>query len=136
MNFEVLEHTADIGVRAWGSTQQEMMANAGLAMVGIAMDLDEISEREAYPIAARGEDLESLLVNWLNEVLYYLDGRRIGLRRIEVQRCSTEEAAGIGWGEPRTEKHQANLVVKGVTYHQLKVEHRAGRWQCEVYLDI
>jgi SHS2 domain-containing protein len=136
MSFEVLEHTADIGFRAWGDSCETMIENASAALVFIALDPDVIEPREAFPIAAMGEDRETLLVNWLNEVLYYIDGRLIALRRFQVQRLEETEAAGLAWGEPRSETHHARLIVKGVTYHQLKIERLADKWQCEVYLDI
>ena len=136
MNYEVLEHTADIGIRAWGSSFAEMIAHASEALVSIVMEPEDIAPREAYPIAASGEDRESLLVNWLNEVVYYLDGRMVGLRRFDVKRASETEATGIAWGELRTSSHAAKLIVKGVTYHQLRVAEEGGHWCCEVYLDI
>jgi len=136
MNFEVLEHTADIGFRAWGSTFEEMLSSAAMALVAIAMEVDDIDPREPYPIAAQGEDRESLVVNWLNEVLYLVDGRLLALRRVEMKECSETAVSGVAWGEPHTEKHRAKLIVKGVTYHQLKVEPTANGWFCEVYLDI
>jgi SHS2 domain-containing protein len=136
MNFEVIEHTADIGFRAWGSSIEEMFASAAEALVAVAMEFDQIEPLHAYPIAAAGEDRESLLVNWLSEVLYYLDGQRVGLRRFELRRLTGQEASGVGWGEPRDERHQPRLIVKGVTYHQLRIVHEDGRWLCEVYLDV
>lgn len=136
MNFEVLEHTADIGFRAWGATFDALLANASCALVAIAVELEEIEPRQPYPITARGEDRESLLVNWLNEVLYYLDGRQIALSRFDIRQRGEWEASGVGWGEPRSLAHHAKLIVKGVTYHQLRIAQEHGRWCCEVYLDI
>lgn len=136
MNFEVLEHTADIGIRAWGSSFEDMIAHASEALVSIVMEPEAVEPREPYPIAASGEDRESLLVNWLNEIVYYLDGWRIGLRRFDVKRATETEAAGLAWGEPRTSRHEGKLIVKGITYHQLRVAEEDGRWCCEVFLDI
>ena len=135
--FEILEHTADIGLRAWGAGPAELFAHAGLALQSIAVEMEKVTERAAYPIAAEGEDYESLLVNFLNEVLYYLDGERVVMGRFEIDRISPESVSGRGWGEPRDpERHPPKLVVKGVTYHQLEVVHNAGRWTARVFLDI
>lgn len=134
--YEILEHTADIGLRAWAPSFEEMMAEAGVGLVSIALDVTSISAREQFPITAKGEDRESLLVNWLSEVLYYTDGKQLALSRFELQPSDGFSAAGIAWGEPRRPHHAAKLIVKGVTYHQLKVIHRPDCWMCEVYLDI
>lgn len=136
MNSEVLEHTADIGFRAWGATFEEMLANAALALIAIALDIESVQPAEPYPIAAKGEDREALLVNWLNEVLYYVDGRQIAFRRFEMNSCGELQASAVAWGEPRSERHPAKLIVKGVTYHQLSIHRDDKGWSCTVFLDI
>lgn len=135
--FEILEHTADIGFRATGKDPAELFAESALALQSIALDIGAVEERAAYPIAASGEDYESLLVNFLNELLYYLDGEQVVMRRLEIDRLSAGELAGRGWGELRDpERHPPRLVVKGVTYHQLEVREQAGLWTARVFLDI
>jgi len=135
--FEVLEHTADIGFRAWGSTPAELFVHAALALEAIALDTSQAEERYVYPIAAAGEDYETLLVNWLNEVLYYVDGERVVMGRFQIDQISPERVSGKGWGEPRDPaRHPPRLVVKGVTYHQLSVKQEGGRWVAQVFLDI
>lgn len=135
--FEILEHTADIGFRAWGATREELFANAALALEAVAIDTDAVEAREPYPVAAAGEDDESLLVNWLSEVLYYLDGRRVVMRRFEIELRDPFQIRGRAWGEPRDpERHPAKLIVKGVTYHQLRITSDQKGWCAEVYLDI
>jgi SHS2 domain-containing protein len=135
--FEILEHTADIGFRARGRTKAEMFTNAALALESVALTLGNVEPRFPYPIAVTGEDEESLLVNWLSEVLYYLDGRRVVMSRFQVDELVAGAVRGQGWGEPRDPgRHPPKLVVKGVTYHQLKVVKDTQGWCAEVYLDI
>ena len=135
--FEILEHTADVGFRAWGSSVAELFENCGLALESIAYEMEDVRESSVYPIAAVGEDYESLLVNWLNELLYYLDGERVVMRRLQVQSISTEQVKGAGWGEViDPERHRVKAVVKGVTYHQLSVSQEQRRWRAQVFLDI
>ena len=135
--FEILEHTADIGIRAGGATLAELFESAALAVESIAMELDQVEPRIAYPIAAAGEDHESLLINWLNEVVYYVDGRRIAMARFHVDTITPTAVSGQGWGEPRNpQRHPPRIVVKAATYHQLRVYQQDGRWMADVYLDI
>lgn len=135
--FEVLEHTADIGFRASAPSETAMLEQAALALVSIALEMEDVEPRQVFPIAASGEDLESLLVNWLSEVLYYLDGEHVALCRFEVRTLEDGRVTGQAWGEPRDpQRHRAKLVVKGVTYHQLAIRKEAGAWTCEVFLDI
>src|SRR5215472_4147871 len=135
--FEVLEHTADVGFRAWGQSLPELFENAALALESIAVVLERAEPSSAYPLAASGEDRGELLVNWLNEVVYYLDGRRIVLSRFHVDLITDTSVRGQGWGGPRDAlRHPPRIVVKAVTYHQLRVYQENGRWVAEVYLDI
>ncbi|MGA2329354.1 MAG: archease [Bryobacteraceae bacterium] len=135
--FEVLEHTADIGFRARGRTLAGLFESAAEALVALALELEDVSPRESYTLAAEGEDLESLLVNWLSEVLYWLDGKRVALRRFQVREIASSRVAAEGFGEPLDpSRHRAKLVVKGVTYHQLRIEQDEQGWVAEVFLDI
>src|SRR6516165_5143798 len=77
VTFELLEHPADIGFRARGATLEELFASCACALVSIILDPSAIRPIESIAIPGVGEELESLLVNWLNEVLYYVDGRRL-----------------------------------------------------------
>ena len=135
--FEILEHPADIGFRAFGGTLPELFANAAAAMLSIACDLESISPKVEYPLTATGCDYESLLVNWLSEALYWFDGKRIALREFRVTHLEPDSIRALARGEPRTsERHRSKLIVKAVTWHQLKIAQIDRGWVAEVYLDI
>ncbi len=135
--FEILEHTADIGFRARGSTPAELFENAAFAMCSISTELQNVEPKSEYPLAASGQDYESLLVNWLSEILYWTDGRQLAFCEFHVGQIDPEMVTGIARGEPRSpERHPARVIVKAVTYHQLKVIQGPEGWVAEVYLDI
>ncbi len=135
--FEILEHTADIGFRAWGASAAELFQNAALAMMAIAAESDSIDEREELPVELKAEDYESLMVDWLSEVLYLFDASRFAARRFVVDEISPNGLRARLLGEPRDpRRHPWELIIKAVTYHQLKVVETNGRWETEVYLDI
>ena len=136
MSFEIVEHTADIGLRAWADTWAELVEQASLGVVAIYMDNSQAQPAEAIPVAVNGEDRESLLVNWLNEIVYLLDGRSLAVHSIVVQEAGDDMLRGTVHAEPRSERHPVRLIVKGVTWHQLTVEHGNGGWRCVVYLDV
>ncbi|SRR5579884_625940 len=135
--FEILEHTADIGIRVAAPTLPEVFAAAGEALVAVVLDPSRIEQNEEYPIEATGEDNESLLVNWLNEIVYLLDGARIAPAKFVVDELTDTRVRGRAFGEPRdNDKHSHRIVVKAATYHQLRLEHSAGEWHADVFLDI
>ncbi len=134
--FEILEHPADVGFRAFADSLPELFGNAALAMLSIGTDLSEVRPVRKYRLGAESSDLESLMVDWLNEVLYWFDGTRVVFGEFRVEAGETwVRAAALG--EPRDPgRHAARLVIKAATYHQLKVERRDGLWVAEVYLDV
>jgi len=135
--FEILEHTADIGFRAHARGLEELFAEAGAALVAIVMEPGYIADRFEYPLTASGVDVPSLLVNWLNEVLYWVDGERVAFHRFEFHEFTPVLVRATGFGEPRDHlRHTPRLIVKGVTYHQLEVAPDATGWSARVYLDI
>jgi SHS2 domain-containing protein len=135
--FEILEHPADIGFRAFGGTRAELFENAALALVSLASEPEDVAERLEYPLEAAGSDWESLLVGWLSEVLYWFDGKRIAFRRFQIRALDSELLSAAGYGEPRNSaRHRARTIVKAVTWHQLKIRPTANGWMAEVYLDV
>lgn len=136
MKFEVLEHTADIGFRAWGDSWADLLASSAMALVSIYLDPETVQPERAESVDLAAEDRETFLVSWLNEVLYLVDGRGFAIHHVEVIEAQSLRVRAKLWGEDRTERHPAKLIVKGVTYHQLKIHENDARWWCEVYLDI
>jgi SHS2 domain-containing protein len=135
--YEVLEHPADIGFRAFGETLPALFVESAVALLSIAGDPEAAEPLDDYPLEVESGDRESLLVDWLSEVLYWFDGKGIAFRDFRVTAYEDTALRAIGRGEPRdVERHRARLIVKAVTYHQLKIERRDGLWVAEVYLDI
>lgn len=135
--FTLLDHPADIGFRACGPSLALMFEESALALLSIAIELNGITASTEYPLEASGEDTESVLVNWLGEVLWLIDGRQIALQRVEVSGIGPRRVKGTAFGEPRDpERHRGKLIVKAVTWHQLRVFQSPEGWCAEVYLDI
>ena len=135
--YEILEHTADIGFRAWGPSPSELFRNAARAMMAIAMDPETLSGLEERQLETRGADYPDLMVNWLSEVLYLFDTNQFASRDFRVDYIAADRMRATLIGEPREpERHPWELIIKAVTYHQLKVEQQNRRWKAEVFLDI
>ena len=114
-----------------------MFASAAFGVESIALDPEWIEPVTSYRVDVAGEDLDSLLVNFLNEVIFWLDARHLGFARFDLK-VSAKRVEGQAWGEPRNlERHPPRLVVKAATYHQLRITQQdTGLWIAEVYLDI
>jgi len=136
-SFRTLEHTADVGFEAFGSTREEVFANAGRALMNIIVDLDSIEAREEVPLQISGPDPESVLVNWLSEILYLHDAEGWLFRDFEIQSLQDNSLRAMARGEKFLRpRHQAKLLVKAITYHQLALEENPQGWRAQVYVDI
>jgi SHS2 domain-containing protein len=149
--FELLEHTADVGIRARGATLEAVFEHAteGLAEVLGAWRPPGGSggppgwspgqsggSGEAVAIEVSAPDPGGLLVDWLNEVLWLREVRQAVVVRVNVERVGDGAAAGsvvLAGGGPAPD----GTFVKAVTYHRLRVEpDPGGGWLAEVYLDV
>ena len=137
---ELLEHTADLGVRARGATLEELFEQA---TVGLAEVLGAWRPGPGEPqaLAVTGDDPGGLLVDWLNEVLYLHEVRRAALGAVRLDRVGGGRAEGTVRLTPDAAPFDG-VEVKAVTYHRLRVEPTAepgagrGGWIAEVYLDL
>jgi SHS2 domain-containing protein len=135
--FEVLEHTADVGLRVYGKTLAELFANAGLGLMTLAGEARKVPPREHAALSATAPDVEQLLVNWLSEILYRMDAEGWIFSRFQVDQCEPMRIEGHGWGERREAASRTRSVaVKAVTYHQLSVREAEHGWEATVYFDI
>lgn len=136
-DFEIIEHTADIGIVAYGSDLKQVFANAGRGMFSIIADLEQVHETVARRIEASAPDRESLLVEWLNTLLYIFDVDNLLLKRFEVTDLSDTKIKARGYGEKADPKrHNIKLGVKAATYHMLNIDTSGGRYSARVILDI
>jgi SHS2 domain-containing protein len=133
--FELLEHTADVGIRARGATLEEAFEQATL---GLAEVLGALAPGPGDTVAVEvsAPDPGGLLVDWLSEVLWLREVRQAGLAGVRVDRVGDGAAAGsvtLSSEGPAPD----GTFVKAVTYHRLRVEpDRSGGWLIEVYLDV
>ena len=130
--FEEIEHTADWAFRAFGRDQKELFENAAFALFeleGSAADPSVIARH----VTVGGIDYESLLVNWLSELLYLQETRGETYSRFIVEELTPTILSATIHGAP---SGPLNKFVKAVTYHDLKIEQSAEGWQATVVVDV
>jgi SHS2 domain-containing protein len=135
--FRVLEHTADVGFEAFGSTREEVFANAARALFHLVVDLDSVEARKRVNVRVEGTDQPSLLVDWLSELLYLHDAEGWLFSDFRVGLVGDNELVAEARGEKLDPvRHQMKLLVKAITYHQLVLEQTPEGWRAQVYVDI
>jgi SHS2 domain-containing protein len=118
-----VEHTADVGLEAWGATLAEAYEEVAVGLFELMLDLATVWPRIERRIAVTADDPRDLVVRWLTELLYLVDSEGLVFRRFVVQRVGERELVATGYGEPLDlSRHDGRTAVKAATYHDLLVE--------------
>ena len=132
--FEILEHTADVGVRAFGPTIESVFEQATLGLLDIT-GAGRTGTGEVVEIEVEAADLGALLVYWLEEVLFLQDARDSVVGDVAIDAVTETDARGRVTIAAR-ETDLEGTAVKAITYHQLRVERQDTGWVAVVYFDI
>ena len=134
--FIYLEHTADVGVRAYGADRIELFRNAARGMFSIICASGDIRPVEALDIELAEDDMAYLLADWLEELLFRFSVDKFLFADFEGE-VGDGRVAGKALGETYDpDRHELDTEIKAVTYHGLKVERSGNIWTAEVIFDI
>jgi SHS2 domain-containing protein len=133
--YRLIEHTADVGLIAYGGNLVEAFGNAAYGMFSIIAELRAVREVESRQVKLEGKDLEALLFDWLNNLLYFFDTDMLLLRKFDVSKLGEDCLEAVCYGEKYdSSRHRLKIGVKSATYHMLKVDR--GKNQVRVIFDI
>ena len=133
--FRFIEHTADVGLVAYGQTLAEAFANAAYGLFSIIAELKTVKETESRQLELSEEDLEALLFEWLNRLIYFFDVEMLLFKRFEVRDFDGHGLKATCYGEKYDpSRHQIKTGVKSATYHMLKVDREKN--QVQVIFDV
>jgi SHS2 domain-containing protein len=134
--YEVLEHTADVGLRLTGESPQEVLEAAaeGLATLQGAWFPGEGDEQ---PVEVTAGDLPGLLVAWLDELLFLMESRDAVIGGVSVDRGEEGRVVGTVRLALRGDRDLESVGVKAATLHRIRFERETnGAWSADVYLDV
>ena len=135
-DFEIIDHTADVGVVAYGDNISQAFSNAARALFSLITELDSVAEVVYRNTELTATDEESLLVEWLNELIYLFDTENIVFKRFDVTVLLDVRLRARSYGEKVDSlRHRLKTGVKAATYHMLRVEKGNG-CQVQVIFDI
>jgi len=124
--YTLIDHTADVGIKAYGKSLSEAFQNAAKGMFDIITDKSEIENIGQYNIKLEADDLEQLLVDWLSELLYIHSTKNIvfGFFKVDLDEKKKTLSATIFGEKLDMGKHKIGSEIKAVTYHMLEVKKR------------
>jgi SHS2 domain-containing protein len=136
--FEIIEHTADVGLRIFGKDLSALFASAAEALMAVVVeDLERLRPTETEPVELEADCLEDLLVEWLGELLFRFDARHQIHAWPDVAVARDATLVGVSRYLPvNWQQHRFAAEVKAVTYHGASVEPTPEGWRAEVILDL
>jgi SHS2 domain-containing protein len=135
--YEFIEHTADLGFKAYGSSLEGLFAHAAEAFLEALVALESVKERTERSIEVEADGLDNLMVSWLAELLYLYDTERLVFKSFQVKRIENNRLEAKARGEVLDPaRHEVKTGIKAVTYHKLYVKEKGGVWEAQVILDI
>lgn len=133
--FQLIEHTADVGLIAYGRNLAEAFANAAYGLFSIITELKTVRETESRRVELSEEDAEALLFEWLNNLIYLFDVEMLFFKRFDIIELDEHQLKAICYGERYdASRHHLKTGVKAATYHMLKVNKEKN--QVQVIFDV
>jgi SHS2 domain-containing protein len=135
--YELIDHTADVGVKAYGKNLSETFENAAKAMFDIITYNSEIESIGQYDITLDAPNIEQLLVDWLSELLFLNSAKNLvfGFFKVELDEKNNKLTGRIFGEKFNISKHKAGAEIKAVTYHMLEVRNKKP-YHVQVLFDI
>ncbi len=135
--YEFFEHTADVGLRAFGSTREELFLHAARGLVELLIEDSPVASTESKAIRLQEKSIEELLKRWLKELLFTFHTEHFLPAGCTFDALTDTELRGSLHGERfDPAKHRQGTEVKGVTSHQFHVQQTAHGWEASVIFDV
>jgi protein archease len=135
--FELLEHTSDIGILARGRNREEALIAVSHGLVSILVNPTEFRASEERYFKAPGPDEDAQIVNWLNEILFFFDTEDMVFVQFAIDSWTSSEITGRAKGERfDIDRHELRTAVKAVTYHQFQSHAAEKGWEIRVFVDV
>lgn len=135
--YELIDHTADIGIKVYGRDLMELFRNAAFAMFDIMADLEGLKTSVTVEVRKSAPNREELLVEWLDDLLYNFYIKGLIFNEFEIMELDDKHIAGRAFGRHIGEnRSRLKTEIKAVTYHELKIEEKDNIWQTQLIFDV
>jgi SHS2 domain-containing protein len=137
-SYDILDHTADIFIKAKGSTLAEAFEHAAVGMFDQIYPTSEVKPIGEFQVDLQNDDIEQLLVEWLSELLYIYETQKVIFSKFKVNLDEEKnQLISQAYGEKLDpDKHVITNEIKAVTYHMLEIGQESDQYYIKVLFDI
>ncbi|MAG47487.1 hypothetical protein CL617_02680 [archaeon] len=139
MTYKFIEHTADVAFEIKDKTLDELFESAALATEQTMIkDLKTIKTTTTKKIKLKADDLEELLFNFLQELIFLKDAKLLLFSKfkIKIDQDNNSLTAELKGEKLNPKKHELLVDVKAITYHKFKLEKVKNSWESFIILDV
>lgn len=137
MPWQLVDHTADVGLRIEAPTREVLFEEAAQALMALIVeDPASVEERETLDFALAADDPADLLFDWLQALLVAVELRRVLFSRFQVTLEGRGLHASASGERIDPARHRLAHEVKAITYHALALRATRDGWLAEVVVDI
>jgi len=135
--IKYIEHPSDVGFEVYGDTLEELYANAAIAMYSLMTDIDEIEADVERAIELKAEDFQSLMFDWLDELIFLFDSESLVMKKfdIAVNETNFSICGNCKGGKYDPSTHVSGIIIKAVTYNMMQIKKNEV-WKARVVLDV
>ena len=133
LKFKQIDHPSDVGLIAYGRDRQEIFENAALGLFSLMADLQTVEVKQVLDVKIAAGDLDELLVNWLNELIFIAETKKLLCKQFKITRLTEKELeARVGGEMIAAGRHTLYQGIKAATYNQLQI----GANQAKIVFDV
>ena len=135
--FEAIDHPSDIGIIAYGKDLKELFENAAFGMFSLMGDIEAVTPEVEKEFKTSGSDKESLLINWLNELIFTEDTKKIMFKDFKVLSLSDKSLTAKAFGcRAPSSKPLISRSIKGATFNQLEIKKIKSGLSARIVFDV
>jgi len=135
--FEIIDHTADVAIAAYGADIKRAFANVALGMFSIMTDIGKVKDTTSRNVDVTADDRKDLLIAWLNELLFIFEVEKMLFKRFDIVTLDKTTLKAKCYGEKIDPKrHRIKTEIKAATYHMTQIEEKRGGVRIQVLFDI
>ncbi|MFC1592571.1 archease [Candidatus Omnitrophota bacterium] len=141
--YEIIDHTADVGIKVYGKGLEELFINAAQAMFEVMLgegnkkSLFKKQELKKFFLHKNASGIEDVFIAWMGELLYLFYSEGLIMEKADIQKLDSQSIlADVSGTIFNPESHRIQTEIKAVTYHELEVQKTDKGYQAQIIFDI
>ncbi len=141
--YEIIEHTADLGMRVYGRDLNTLFLNAAQAMFEIMVEVVKKEsifhkeERKKFLVNKQGSNIEEIFVAWLSELVYLFSTEGLIMEKADIEKLEENSIQAEVRGRIFSpDFYRVKTEIKAVTYHELEVKQTDQGYEAQVIFDV